>query len=224
MLRPRSRGRVHFGLTDPDKAVDDALAAAVEDATRKANRLAETAKAKLGRLQQVTYPPRTAVRPFEAAAAPGGRALRMDVPIEAGALETSVEVEMVWALINWQLVALVGYICPTNHNGSHPPAKGCTSSAIPSLRTRQTLRSAYSSYHQQISSQLRWTDKVRCHWLDCNQSRRCLLDPWQYCSSSGNTGPDPDHRRLLDAKRHGDGVSGLEADAADVSRQPVRVF
>jgi uncharacterized protein YggE len=89
---------VHFGLADPDKAVDDALAAAVEDATRKANRLAEAAKAKLGRLRQVTYPPRTAVRPFEAAAAAGGRALRMDVPIEAGALETSVEVEMIWAL------------------------------------------------------------------------------------------------------------------------------
>ena len=89
---------VHFGLADPDKAVDDALAAAVEDAMRKANRLAEAAKAKLGRLRQVTYPPRTAVRPFEAAAAAGGRALRMDVPIEAGALETSVEVEMIWAL------------------------------------------------------------------------------------------------------------------------------
>jgi uncharacterized protein len=89
---------LHFGLADPDKAVDDALAAAVEDATRKANRLAEAAKAKLGRLQQVAYPPRTAVRPFEAAAAPVGRALRMDVPIEAGALETSVEVEMIWAL------------------------------------------------------------------------------------------------------------------------------
>jgi hypothetical protein len=88
---------VHFGLVDPDKAVDDALAAAVEDAMRKANRLAEAAKAKLGRLHQVTYPPRAAVRPFEAAAAPG-RALRMDVPIEAGALETSVEVEMIWAL------------------------------------------------------------------------------------------------------------------------------
>ena len=89
---------VHFGLADPGKAVDDALAAAVEDAMRKANRLAEAAKAKLGRLQQVTYPPRTAVRPFEATAAPAGRALRMDVPIEAGALETSVEVEMIWAL------------------------------------------------------------------------------------------------------------------------------
>jgi uncharacterized protein len=89
---------VHFGLADPNKAVDDALAAAVEDATRKANRLAEAAKAKLGRLQHVTYPPRAAVRPFEAASASGGRALRMDIPIEAGELETSAEVEMIWAL------------------------------------------------------------------------------------------------------------------------------
>ena len=89
---------VHFGLADPDKAIDDALAGAVEDATRKANRLAEAAKVKLGRLQQVTYPPRTGVGRFEAAAAPGARAMRMEVPIEAGALETSAEVEMTWTL------------------------------------------------------------------------------------------------------------------------------
>src|SRR5665213_2434765 len=40
----------------------------------------------------------------------------------------------------------------------------------------------------------------------------------------GNAGADPDHRRLLDAQLHGDRVGGLEANAADVVRQPVGVF
>ena len=40
----------------------------------------------------------------------------------------------------------------------------------------------------------------------------------------GDAGPDPDHRRLLDAEPHGDGVGGLEADAADVACQAVGVF
>ena len=90
---------VSFGLSDPDKAADDALALAVEDATRKAGRLAEAAKVKLGRLQQIVYPPRaSSVGRFEAAAAPSARAMRTDVPVEAGALELSAEVEMTWAL------------------------------------------------------------------------------------------------------------------------------
>ena len=37
-------------------------------------------------------------------------------------------------------------------------------------------------------------------------------------------GAHPDHGGLLDAKLHGDGVGGLEADAADVARQAVRVL
>ena len=40
----------------------------------------------------------------------------------------------------------------------------------------------------------------------------------------GDAGANPDHRRLLDAELHGDRVGGLEADAADVARQPVRVL
>ena len=87
---------VRFGLSDPDAAVDEALAGAVADATRKAARLAEAAKAKLGRVHHIAYPPGGVSRPF--AAAPAPRALRQEVPIEAGALETSAEVEMTWAL------------------------------------------------------------------------------------------------------------------------------
>ena len=40
----------------------------------------------------------------------------------------------------------------------------------------------------------------------------------------GNAGSDPDHRGLLDAEFHGDGVGCLEADATDVAREPVRVL
>ena len=40
----------------------------------------------------------------------------------------------------------------------------------------------------------------------------------------GNSGAHADHRRLLDAEPHGDRVGGLEADAADVARQPIRVL
>jgi hypothetical protein len=34
----------------------------------------------------------------------------------------------------------------------------------------------------------------------------------------------PDHRRLFDAKFHGDRVGGLEADATNIAREPVRVL
>jgi uncharacterized protein len=88
---------VRFALADPDAAMDEALAGAVADATRKAARLAQAANAKLGRVQRIAYPPDGGARPF-AAAAPSPRALRQEVPIEAGALETSAEVEMTWAL------------------------------------------------------------------------------------------------------------------------------
>jgi hypothetical protein len=40
----------------------------------------------------------------------------------------------------------------------------------------------------------------------------------------GNPRPHTDHRGFLDAELHGDGVGSLEADAADVARQPVRIL
>src|SRR5258708_21940315 len=42
--------------------------------------------------------------------------------------------------------------------------------------------------------------------------------------SIGDAGPNPDHCGLLDAESHGDGVRRLEADAADIARQPIRVL
>ena len=35
---------------------------------------------------------------------------------------------------------------------------------------------------------------------------------------------NPHHGRLLDSELHGDRVGGLEADAADITRQPIRIF
>src|SRR6266516_5412200 len=40
----------------------------------------------------------------------------------------------------------------------------------------------------------------------------------------GNPRTNPDHRCLFDAQLHRNGVGGLEADAADVAREPVRVL
>jgi hypothetical protein len=39
-----------------------------------------------------------------------------------------------------------------------------------------------------------------------------------------DAGPDTDHGGFLDAELHGDGVGGLEADAADVARRAIWVF
>jgi hypothetical protein len=40
----------------------------------------------------------------------------------------------------------------------------------------------------------------------------------------GNARADPDRRGLLDAKLHRNGVGGLESDAADIPRQPIRIL
>jgi hypothetical protein len=45
-----------------------------------------------------------------------------------------------------------------------------------------------------------------------------------FCQGIRDAGADPDHGGLLDAKLHGDGVGGLEANASNVARQAVRVF
>ena len=39
-----------------------------------------------------------------------------------------------------------------------------------------------------------------------------------------NPRANPDHRSFFDAELHGDRVGGLEADAADVASQPIRVL
>ena len=42
--------------------------------------------------------------------------------------------------------------------------------------------------------------------------------------SERDAGPRPDHRRLLDAELHGDGVGRAEADPLDIAGEPIRVF
>lgn len=90
---------VTFGLNNPAEAGDIARSAAMEDAKRKALRLAETANVKLGRILRIDHPPRAEYRsvPDGAADLPVRRGLSMAVPIEAGVIEISAEVDVSWA-------------------------------------------------------------------------------------------------------------------------------
>jgi uncharacterized protein YggE len=89
---------VQFGLSQPEKAADEARAKAVEDAVRQARLLADTAKVKLGSIEEIVHPPRTESRP--AFAAPMARAAaKTSVPIEVGLLQVPAEVEITWRII-----------------------------------------------------------------------------------------------------------------------------
>lgn len=92
---------VTFGLSDPRpveiKAGDDA----VRDAAGRARSLAEAAGAKLAAIESITSPPRTSRSiAFPAPPAPmRAEAVRgVRVPLEAGTIEVSAEVEMTWTL------------------------------------------------------------------------------------------------------------------------------
>ena len=89
---------VEFGLSNHESALDDARTRAVEDAVRQAQRLAEAAKVKLGKIQEILSPPRSQVVTGRvtamAARAPAGA----PVPVEAGSLEVNAEVEIIWAI------------------------------------------------------------------------------------------------------------------------------
>jgi len=92
-------GGVQFGLADPEKATDEARQKAVEDALRQAQRLADAAKVKLGKIQDIIYPPRSEYRAVSSAMDMPVRRMRgAAVPLEAGTLQISVEVEIVWTL------------------------------------------------------------------------------------------------------------------------------
>jgi uncharacterized protein YggE len=88
---------VQFGLSHPEKVADEARAKAVEDAVRQARLLADTAKVKLGSIEEIVHPPRTEARPMFAA--PMARAAaKTSVPIEVGVLEVGAEVEITWRI------------------------------------------------------------------------------------------------------------------------------
>ena len=86
-----------FGTEDPDAGADEARARAFADAQRKAQHLAELAGVSLGSVQSIVEggpahggPPRM-LRAMAASA-------EMDMPIEAGELETSASVSVRWAI------------------------------------------------------------------------------------------------------------------------------
>ncbi len=94
-------GGVDFALADPGRLERDALAAAVRDARRQAEVIAEAAGVAVLRIEEIRYGspadrPSYAPRRYRAvAAAPPPREA---VPVESGALEVSAEVEVIFAI------------------------------------------------------------------------------------------------------------------------------
>jgi uncharacterized protein len=90
---------VRFGVANPDKSAEEARLKAVEDAVRQAGQLADAAKVRLGKILEIVHPPRTEVRLADGQADLPIRRLRaVSVPIEAGTVQVSAEVEMTWAV------------------------------------------------------------------------------------------------------------------------------
>jgi uncharacterized protein len=90
---------VNFGIANPDKAADEARALAIEDAVRQAERLAAAAKVKLGKIQEIVHPPRGDLRAADGMADLSLRQTRrMAIPVQAGSLQISAEVEVTWAI------------------------------------------------------------------------------------------------------------------------------
>ncbi|MDV2984102.1 UNVERIFIED_CONTAM: SIMPL domain-containing protein [Methylobacteriaceae bacterium AG10] len=92
---------ISFGLRDPAAAEAAVQVAAVKDAKAQAERIAEAIGVKLGTVLSIESPPRAeSPRPMPyglamKAAAPRGRTA---VPVEAGTIETSAEVDAVFAI------------------------------------------------------------------------------------------------------------------------------
>lgn len=92
---------ISFGLRDPAAADAAVQVAAVKDAKAQAERIAEATGVKLGTVLSIESPPRAeSPRPMPyglamKAAAPRGRTA---VPVEAGTIETSAEVDAVFAI------------------------------------------------------------------------------------------------------------------------------
>ena len=93
---------VSFGLKEPGRAEREAGAAATRDAVERAKSVAEAAGVALGPIERITNP----ARAERAAVPPPFPALRMAaadgrakaVPIEAGTITVTADVEVVWAL------------------------------------------------------------------------------------------------------------------------------
>jgi hypothetical protein len=92
---------VSFGLKEPSRAERDAAAAATRNAIERAKAVAEAAGIALGSIERIAVPPRPEkpVTPFPGMrmAAAESRAAKA-VPLEAGTITVSADVEVVWAL------------------------------------------------------------------------------------------------------------------------------
>lgn len=88
---------ISFELADPAKLEREAVADAVRDARRQAETIAEAAGVRLGRIEEIRYGARSVPdvrqRAYRAAPAPAP-----PVPVEAGTLDVSAEIEVVFAL------------------------------------------------------------------------------------------------------------------------------
>ena len=92
-------GGMDFELSDPGKLQRAATAAAVKDAREQAEIIAEAAGVKLGRIEEIRYgaaaiPVSPRNYRMRAAAAPSP-----PVPVEAGSLDVSSEVQVVFAIV-----------------------------------------------------------------------------------------------------------------------------
>lgn len=92
---------ISFGLNDPGQADREANAAATRDALERAKTIAEVAGVGLGMIEHIAAPPRAEgpvpmARELRAMAAPAPRGRA--VPVEAGTLSVSADVEIVWRL------------------------------------------------------------------------------------------------------------------------------
>ncbi|GJD48114.1 26 kDa periplasmic immunogenic protein [Methylobacterium crusticola] len=92
-------GGIGFGLADPARAENEARAAAVRDALRQAETLAEAAGVRLGRIEAIVSPPRSDEGPVRPSArAFAAKAGAPAVPVEPGTLDVSAAVEVTWTL------------------------------------------------------------------------------------------------------------------------------
>ncbi len=89
---------VQFGLSNSQSALDDARTRAVEDAVRQAQRLADAAKVKLGKIQEILHPPRSQGGSERIAGMAARTAAAAPVPVEAGSLQITADVEIIWAI------------------------------------------------------------------------------------------------------------------------------
>ncbi|WP_158617230.1 SIMPL domain-containing protein [Falsigemmobacter faecalis] len=90
-------GGLSFGLQESGKAQDEARVAAVKEARRRAEMMAEAEGVKLGRVLEIREGSEPAPRPMMRMAA--AEAAMAPAPIEAGEMEFSTSVTLTWELI-----------------------------------------------------------------------------------------------------------------------------